>query len=87
MISFHMTEKSPPTWTTVGQTISLSCKTSKPWNMCRWVMPNGVTCDSLSSDAYEVSCARNSRVKFKVNYVCTYVSIPKYAVRKLLGLT
>ena len=74
MFSFHMTEKSPPTWTTVGQTISLSCKTSKPWNMCRWVMPNGVTCDSLSSDAYEVSCARNSRVKFKVNYVLCFYS-------------
>ena len=66
MFSFHMTEKSPPTWTTVGQTISLSCKTSKPWNMCRWVMPNGVTCDSLSSDAYEV---RLSVSPHKINFV------------------
>ena len=30
-------------------------------------MPNGDTCDSLTTDVYEVSCARNPRVKFKVN--------------------
>ena len=30
-------------------------------------MPNGDTCDSLTTDMYEVSCARNPRVKFKVN--------------------
>ena len=67
IISFHVIEKSPPAWTTLGQTISLNCKTSHPWNMCRWVMPNGDTCDSLTTDMYEVSCARNPRVKFKVN--------------------
>ena len=69
IISFHVIEKSPPAWTTLGQTISLSCKTSQPWNMCRWVMPNGDTCDSLTTDMYEVSCARNPRVKFKVNLI------------------
>ena len=67
-----MIERSAPTWTTVGQSITLSCKTSKPWNMCRWVMPNGETCDSLTTDMYEVSCARNPRVKFKVHLVLCF---------------
>ena len=39
-------------------------------------MPNGDTCDSLTTDMYEVSCARNPRVKFKVNLMCSSQLVP-----------
>lgn len=60
-----MSEKSPPRWTIEGQTFSLTCKTNEPWNMCRWVMPNGFECDRRESETYETSCVNNSRIKFK----------------------
>ena len=43
-------------------------------------MPNGDTCDSLTTDMYEVSCARNPRVKFKVNLMVSSQYVPIRAV-------
>lgn len=60
-----MVEKSSPQWVTVGQTISLTCKTNQAWNMCRWILPNEQTCDRRKDELYDVACIHNSRVKFQ----------------------
>ena len=60
-----MVEKSSPQWVTVGQTISLTCKTNQPWNMCRWILPSEETCDKRKDELYDVACIHNSRVRFQ----------------------
>ena len=62
-----MIEKSAPKWITEGQTIELTCKTNKPWNICRWTLPNGKNCDGNKGNLYEVACQYDSRIKFLVS--------------------
>ena len=62
-----MIEKSAPKWITEGQTIELTCKTNKPWNICRWTLPNGKNCDGNKVNLYEVACQYDSRIKFMVS--------------------
>ena len=62
-----MIEKSAPKWITEGQTIELTCKTNKPWNICRWTLPNGKNCDGNKGNLYEVACQYDSRIKFIVS--------------------
>ena len=63
-----MVERSAPKWAKIGDSLTLTCKTSQAWDLCRWEMPNGQKCDRRSNEVYSVSCMENARVKFKVTF-------------------
>merc|ERR1712107_631067 len=62
---FHMVEKSGPQWVTLGQTITLKCKTNELWNLCRWIKPNNQSCDRRRDELYNVGCIHDPRVRFQ----------------------
>ena len=63
---YHMVEQSPPQWIKLGDAMTLTCKTSQPWTMCRWIAPNGQSCDRRSSEVYDTNCEHDPRLKFQM---------------------
>ena len=53
-----------------GETVDLTCRTTKEWRLCGWLQPQAAGadewCDRLSSSKYDSACESNDRVRYKV---------------------
>ena len=65
--TFRISAKSQDVVAKVGDTIDLTCRTSRPWHLCSWYMPKGDWCHRLSSEKYATSCKENERIRFQVS--------------------
>ena len=67
--SFWIQETSRPDLVVrVGESVSMKCRTNRPWDFCGWKQPNAGWCKRLlKASRFVTACDENPRVKYDVS--------------------
>lgn len=63
--SFRLVEKSRDQVVRINDSVSLTCLTSEPWQICGWQHPGGDWCDWLNTTKYYLGCNTNPRISLQ----------------------